>query len=111
MTEDGSEWRAVARLSEIPDPGLTDVELGRRLVLLVRQGQSVRAYQGLCPHQFARLAGGHLEGEELRCPQHMARFRLEDGVCTGGWALSALERYAVRVEGEEVQLQFPLHPL
>lgn len=113
MTQTGRAggWRAVARLDDLEDPGLLDVEAGRQLVLLVRQGDRVRAYQGLCPHQFARLSGGTLDGERLQCPRHLAQFRLADGVCPSGWDLPALKRYAVRVADGVVLLAEPLAPL
>lgn len=109
--QEGEGWRNVARLSDLPESGLLDVTVGRHVVLLVRQGEQLRAFQGLCPHQYARLADGVLHGDELQCPHHMARFRLSDGVCTGGWALAPLRRFAVRTSGDAIQLADPLKPL
>lgn len=110
MAEDPAGWRAVARLSELPE-GLSDVSIGRHLVLLLREGDRVRAYQGLCPHQFARLADGLLIDGALQCPHHLARFDLEDGRCGAGWVLPPLKRYAARIEDGAVLLPDPLTPL
>ena len=110
-------WQQVATLVAIAPGGLVDVVVGRDLVLLWRaaEGDEVRAFQGLCPHEFARLSEGAVEEMAgdcwLRCPRHLARFRLADGACGPGWALAPLKRYAVRVEKGQVLLPDPLAPL
>jgi len=103
------DWRTVASWADFPNSGLLDVEVDGMLVLLVKQNGDVRAVQGLCPHAFARLAGGRVdEAGALHCPRHLARFSLDDGACLSGWIVPPLKRYAVRVEDGAVQLPFPL---
>ena len=106
-----SQWRTVARLSDITETDLTDVVVDGRPVLIVRQGDQVMAFQGTCPHQFARLSEGTIVDGALQCPHHLARFNLADGVCTGGWKLPPLQRYEVRTCGDDVQLTDPLRAL
>jgi 3-phenylpropionate/trans-cinnamate dioxygenase ferredoxin subunit len=108
MTDPDTGWQAVARLADLPENGLADVLLGRQLVLLARRGEEVLAFQGLCPHQFARLSEGRLTGDWLRCPRHFARFGLADGACGPGWTLPALQRFATRLEAGMVLLPDPL---
>jgi 3-phenylpropionate/trans-cinnamate dioxygenase ferredoxin subunit len=98
-------------LSDIPDNELHEVVIGRSVVVLVRRGNEVLAFQGLCPHQSARLAEGTLVGNELQCARHLARFRLSDGSCGAGWQLPALKRYAVRIDDDEILLADPLTPI
>lgn len=110
------DWQQVAELDALPPGGLADVVVGRELVLLVRdEAGEVRAFQGLCPHEFARLAEGALEERHgstvVRCPRHLARFRLSDGACGRGWALPPLRRYAVRVADGAVFVPDPLTPI
>lgn len=104
-------WQPALPLEAIPPGGLADMLLGRELVLLARQGDAVLAFQGLCPHQFARLAEGRLDGDWLQCPRHMARFSLADGACGHGWALPALRRFATRIDAGMVFLPDPLTAL
>ena len=111
MDEPSIEWRVVAATQDVLQAGLRDVQVGRRIVLLVGQGDQVLAFQGTCPHQSARLAHGSLIEGTIQCPHHLAQFRLADGTCTGGWQLPPLKRYAVRVEGDDVLLSEPLQPL
>lgn len=108
MDEASIEWRVVAAKSDVLQAGLRDVQVGRRIVLLVSDGDQVFAFQGTCPHQSARLAHGSLLDGTIQCPHHLAQFRIADGTCTGGWQLPPLRRYAVRVDGDDVLLSEPL---
>ncbi|MGD1880186.1 MAG: Rieske (2Fe-2S) protein [Kiloniellaceae bacterium] len=106
VAEDG--WQAVSLLDDLPVEGIGEAAAGQQRVLLVRRGDSVAAFQGLCPHQFARLAEGRLEDGWLQCPRHQARFSLTDGHCGPGWALPPLKRFAVKVVNGTVLLPDPL---
>lgn len=111
-----TDWQTIAELDAIAPGGFADVVVGRELVLLVRdEAGEVRAFQGLCPHEFARLAEGTLEEHDgatvVRCPRHLARFRLADGTCGRGWSLAPLRRYAVRIADGAVMVPDPLTPL
>lgn len=112
MTGAPAGWQAVADLAAIPEDAPFEAAAGRAVVVLVRRGGTVLAFQGLCPHQYARLGRGTIEPDGfLRCPQHLARFSLADGSCGPGWALPPLARYPVRIEAGRVLLPDPLRPL
>tara|TARA_B100000519_G_scaffold9380_1_gene7434 strand:+ start:462 stop:845 length:384 start_codon:yes stop_codon:yes gene_type:complete len=63
--------------------------IAQRLII-VRQGDGVKAYINLCPHIGSRLdgdVGQFLDDEDptmLLCDSHAALFRIEDGVCVEG---------------------------
>ena len=74
-----SEFVKVAELSEIP-PGakkLAEVE-GRALALFNVAG-TIHAIDDVCTHDGGPLAEGELEGTEIRCPRHGARFDVRTG--------------------------------
>lgn len=100
-------WHAVARVDEVPPSAALEVVVGNAVCILVRADDGIIAYQGTCPHAAARLGGGRVADGWLRCPRHMATFRLSDGVCGKGWVLPALRRYALKVEDGEVYLHDP----
>ncbi|MFC3226451.1 Rieske (2Fe-2S) protein [Marinibaculum pumilum] len=107
-----SGWQEVATLAAFPESGLLDLAVGREVVLLLRLDDTVQAFQGLCPHQFARLAEGRAADGWLHCPRHRARFAVSDGHCGAGWVLPPLRRYAVQVDAEgRILLPDPLVPL
>ncbi|WP_404382186.1 Rieske (2Fe-2S) protein [Caenispirillum salinarum] len=78
---------------DVPSPGARGFVLdddGVRVgIVVVRQGQSVRAYVNRCPHLSIPLnlwPDRFLspDGQGLQCATHGARFRLDDGFCTAG---------------------------
>ena len=112
MTETPEDWQAVVAVADMPESGIHEVVLGQRLVLIVRTADGFTAVQGLCPHQAARLKDGRVDAEGfLHCPRHMAKFRLVDGVCGGGWELPPLQRFATKIENGTVLIPQPLVPL
>ena len=100
-------WREVAKVAEVTENAPVEVGIDNMAVILVRVRDGIAAYQGICPHQSARLGGGTVIDGWLRCPQHRAMFRLADGVCGDGWELPPLRRYALRIEAGAVLLSDP----
>jgi NADPH-dependent 2,4-dienoyl-CoA reductase/sulfur reductase-like enzyme/nitrite reductase/ring-hydroxylating ferredoxin subunit len=92
----------VATLSELPtDRGLR-VEIADKKILLVRDGDAVRAYSAVCPHAQAPLEEGAICNGRIVCPWHKATFRVSDGALLEPPALDGLARYPVGVDGEDV---------
>src|SRR6516162_9387265 len=101
-----AEFQTVARVGDIPEGEGRTFEAGNKLIaVFLHQGQ-FHAIDDCCPHMGASLSGGWVENGIVTCPWHAWRFRLEDGA----WADNPRIKigcYAVRVEGDEVQVQVP----
>lgn len=76
----------------------------------VRRSGRVHAYLNLCPHfslplNQRRDAFLTPDGDRLMCTQHLAVFRIEDGVCVEGACVGGrLEPIAVAVEAGVVRI-------
>jgi nitrite reductase/ring-hydroxylating ferredoxin subunit len=98
---DGTE---VCTLNAVPEPGTLCLSLAGFPVLVARSGDLVRAYVNACPHQYLPLdyKGDHIisaDGTILRCTNHLAGFRLDDGEGVEGVGIGcALDRIPVRVD-------------
>jgi nitrite reductase/ring-hydroxylating ferredoxin subunit len=94
----------VAKLTDIPDPGVLGVTLpSGENVCLVRRGGEVSAFHNECPHSGMPLSDGEVVGAcELECSWHGARFDCATGAVKRGPAEESLVRYEVRVDGEDV---------
>lgn len=62
------------------------------------------AVTNFCSHAGQRLSSGRLNGYELSCPLHRARFDIRSGAVLHGPAMEALRRYTVIVEGGKLWL-------
>ncbi|QXH33809.1 FAD-dependent oxidoreductase [Pseudomonas muyukensis] len=93
---------AVASLGQLDEHRPLRVQAGAEELILVRQGDQVRAYQGNCPHAGAPLDEGVVCGGLLVCPWHKAAFAVDEGAVCEPPALADLRRYPVRIKGDAV---------
>ncbi len=74
-----SEFVFAARAEDVKEGEVLTVEVDELTVGLTRLNGKVRAFRDVCTHDDGPLAEGAIEGEEIVCPRHGARFHL----CTG----------------------------
>ena len=100
-------WHNLAKLADIPDdaPLETGAE-GQPLALYKVEGK-VYCTGNVCTHAEAFLSDGYLEGFEIECPLHGARFDIRDGRVLCQPAAKDIASYPVRIEGEEVFVEMP----
>lgn len=91
-------YQPVIALNDLPDRQPTKAKIADTELLLIRDGESVRAWQAKCPHAGAPLEQGAICGDKLVCPWHKAVFSLEDGHMCEPLALADLKQYPLRVE-------------
>jgi len=100
-------WQRVAALSELSEGDAFPVKLGDRLIALYQLDGKVYAIDDVCTHEFAQLSQGFVEGGEIECPLHQARFDIRTGRCLAPPATEDLQSYAVRIEGNDVYVNVP----
>jgi nitrite reductase/ring-hydroxylating ferredoxin subunit len=74
--------------SDVPKERGFAVEVDGVRVALYRDGETIYALSGRCPHANGPLGMGWLEEGEAVCPLHRWRFKLKTGRCTtmrGEW--------------------------
>ncbi|MFM0736074.1 FAD-dependent oxidoreductase [Paraburkholderia xenovorans] len=96
--------RLVARLSQLRTDRAVRVEVEGEKILLVRDGDTVRAYGADCPHAGGPLEEGALCHGRIICPWHKASFDVATGNVLEPPALVALDRYPVVVSGDDVSV-------
>jgi NADPH-dependent 2,4-dienoyl-CoA reductase/sulfur reductase-like enzyme/nitrite reductase/ring-hydroxylating ferredoxin subunit len=94
--------RQVAKLAALRQDRGFRVEIGGKTIMLVRDGDAVRAYSALCPHAGGPLDEGAVCDRRIVCPWHKGTFRLSDGSLLEPPALEGLARYPVEIDGDDV---------
>ncbi len=97
-----SEFVSVAKVADLADPGKTVVEIDDQLVALFHVGGTFYAINDVCTHDGGPLAEGELDGCDIICPRHGARFDIRDGRAVTMPATSPTTSHEVKVEGGEV---------
>lgn len=100
-----SDWIDVARQNEFPpgDKRLLDVDGSS--VAVFNQGGVFYAIEDVCTHDGGTLTGGAVEGEEIVCPRHGARFSIRTGAVLAPPAYEPVATFPVRIESGMVQVR------
>ena len=97
-----SEFFKVAEVSELPPGGKKLVEVDDIPVALFNVAGEFYAIEDVCTHDDGPLAEGELDGDEIECPRHGARFNVRTGVALCMPAVEPVECYEVKVEGDDI---------
>jgi len=106
MIETRDGYVTVGRVGEIAPGGVKLVRLDEQDVAIFHVDGAYWAIADLCTHDGGPLAEGILEGAEIECPRHGARFDVKTGAVLSMPATSPVPAYAVRVVGSEIQLRW-----
>jgi 3-phenylpropionate/trans-cinnamate dioxygenase ferredoxin subunit len=94
-----AQWQDVAAAADVAEDAPLAVKIGEREIGIYALNGSYYALEDVCPHAYALLSQGFVDGEEIECPLHGAKFHIPSGRCTKEPADRDLARYEVRVEG------------
>lgn len=94
-----AEWHDVAAPGEVSEDMPLSVKVGEREIGVYSVNGQYCALEDVCPHAYALLSQGFVEGDEIECPLHGARFHIPTGKCTKEPGGRDLACYPVKVEG------------
>jgi nitrite reductase/ring-hydroxylating ferredoxin subunit len=100
-----ADWTTVATLDDLQDGTPLRVEADGTPVLLLRQGDQIRAIGATCPHLSGPLDEGTIDGDTVTCPWHGSVFCLTDGALLHGPATMPVAAYEVRIEDGQVAIR------
>jgi 3-phenylpropionate/trans-cinnamate dioxygenase ferredoxin component len=84
--------------ANLGDGETRSLTLGRRMVAIARSGEEYFAIEDVCTHDGAELTGGAIEGAEIICPRHGARFCLRTGEALTPPAYEPVRVFATRID-------------
>ncbi len=97
-----TEFHEVGDVGDVEEGSFKWVRCGEEGIILARLDGKLYAMTDTCTHAMGPLMLGRMEGGELVCPEHGARF----DVCTGApvnWPnIPSLQTYEVKIEGSKV---------
>jgi 3-phenylpropionate/trans-cinnamate dioxygenase ferredoxin component len=84
--------------ANLGDGETRSLALGRRMVAIARSGEEYFAIEDVCTHDGAELTGGEIEGAQIICPRHGARFCLRTGEALTPPAYEPVRVFATRID-------------
>jgi 3-phenylpropionate/trans-cinnamate dioxygenase ferredoxin subunit len=107
LAEEEIEYVGVADVDELQSGDRLFIEIDGTMIALFNLNGEYFAIQDVCSHDDGPVAEGELEGYEIVCPRHGARFDVRSGEVLSLPAAVDIPAYPVRVEGSEIQIGVP----
>jgi 3-phenylpropionate/trans-cinnamate dioxygenase ferredoxin subunit len=99
----------VGRTEEIPEGEVRRFEVDGHEIAVVNLGdEGFRAIGDICSHAHAHLHEGEVDADfgTIECPRHGSTFDLDTGKPRSLPATVPVPTYAVKVENDEVKVEF-----
>lgn len=97
MTDDALEFVQVAPVEECPSGQRLFIELDEEQVVVFNLAGNFYAIADVCTHDDGPLGEGEIDGYQIICPRHGARFDLRNGKALTFPAVIDTKSYPVRV--------------
>jgi 3-phenylpropionate/trans-cinnamate dioxygenase ferredoxin component len=93
-------WNKVGKVSDFQIGSAKAIDLNGETICLVRNKQGFYAVSDECSHAAVSLSEGTVTDEGIECFLHGSEFNLQTGEPKTPPATSAIEVFAVQVEGD-----------
>lgn len=98
-------WQDIASREDLSEDQPLSVQVGERTIGLYLLKDALYALEDVCPHAYALLSQGFVEGDEIECPLHGARFNIPTGKCVKEPGGRDLACYPVKLENGRLLVQ------
>ncbi|MFQ5355195.1 MAG: non-heme iron oxygenase ferredoxin subunit [Mariprofundaceae bacterium] len=99
-----TEWLDVLSVNELETGYCKIVETDFYRIAIFHLDSGFYAIEDVCTHDGGDLASGEIEGNEIICPRHGARFCIRTGAVLTAPAYEDVQTFPVRVEAGRVQI-------
>ena len=100
-----SDWVSVARAGELAPGQWKSIDVDGAQVAVFNLDGRYYAIEDVCTHDGGQLTGGSIEGAEIVCPRHGARFCIKTGAALTAPAYEATATFPVRIENGVVEVR------
>lgn len=100
-------WLPVAGANQIAPGDFIQVDTGNAFILVCNVNGELLAIEDQCTHDGSSMAGGCMEGDQIICPRHGARFCLRSGAALTPPAYDAVQTFPVRIHDGNIEVEVP----
>jgi len=100
-----STWVDVARMEEISIGKPVHIEIDGAGIAVFKLDDAFYAIEDVCTHDGGQLTGGCIEGDQIVCKRHGARFSIKTGEALTAPAYEPTAVFPVRIENGIVQVR------
>lgn len=107
LPPDKVEFVSVANIQDLLPGNRLFVEIDDKSIVIFNIAGQYYAIADICSHDDGPLGEGDLDGMEIICPRHGARFDIRNGKVLSLPAVVDIPAYPVRVVDGEIQVGLP----
>jgi len=100
-----SDWIEVAAVADVAPGQWEQIDLDGTLVAVFNVDGEFFAIEDICTHDGAVLTGCPLDGDEVVCPRHGARFSVKTGEALTPPAWEPVAKFPVKIENEKIYVR------
>ncbi|PWB50894.1 MAG: biphenyl 2,3-dioxygenase [Anaerolineales bacterium] len=107
LEQDKLEFIPVATIEELGQGQRLFIEIDGTPIVIFNLAGNYYAIADVCSHDDGPVGEGTLEGYEITCPRHGARFDIRTGKVLALPAFVDIPAYPVRINGDQIELGLP----
>jgi 3-phenylpropionate/trans-cinnamate dioxygenase ferredoxin subunit len=100
-----ADWIRIAAVGEIAPGGCKVADVDGTTVAVFNVGGEFFALEDVCTHDGGELASGAIEGDQVICPRHGARFCIRSGEALSAPAYEPTAKLPLRVENGIIEVK------
>ena len=97
-----ADYTKVAAVDEISVGKMKAVRIDHTNLVVCHLDDGFYAVADECSHDYAPISIGSVQGDEVICPRHGARFDVRTGKVTAAPAVADIDTYRTKVENGQV---------
>jgi 3-phenylpropionate/trans-cinnamate dioxygenase ferredoxin subunit len=98
---------AVAKVNELPEGERLFLEIDGEPIVMLNIAGRLYAIGDVCSHDDGPVGEGEIDGCEIICPRHGARFDIRSGAATRLPAVVGIPTYPVRISEDDIEIGVP----
>jgi 3-phenylpropionate/trans-cinnamate dioxygenase ferredoxin component len=98
-------WTDVAARNAVDADNPLSVSVGEHKIGVYEIDGQLHAIEDVCPHAYALLSQGFVDGCEIECPLHNAVFDIRTGQHRRGEPCRDVRTFAVQVRDDRIEVQ------
>lgn len=100
-----SDWVDVVEANSLAEGKNIVINVDGTDIAIFKIEGAFYAIEDVCSHDGAEIASGTLEGDEIICPRHGARFCVKTGAVKSPPAYEDIACFPLRIENGKVQVR------
>jgi 3-phenylpropionate/trans-cinnamate dioxygenase ferredoxin component len=102
------EYIPIAAVHDLKNGGRLFIEIDSEQLVVFNIAGQLFAIGDVCSHDNGPVGDGDLDGDEIICPRHGARFDIRTGKAIGLPAVVDIPAYPVRIRDGQIEIGMPL---